>query len=219
MSNIFIFTKNPRLLKKWKNTLADCHNVQFTTDIFDIPVQINAISLIIIDTFFLEKKIISLDYFERLLNIILLVGEKYPESDQIAAMAAGASGYCEYDDPEAVFLKAVESVINGEIWMQRHLVPKVIGSLVKIPDDESAKKNDVANEILINGLSARELDVAKMIGVGKTNKIIATSLEISERTVKAHLTSIYRKLGVPDRLHLAIAINSFDMDRNVDEII
>ena len=210
MKNIFIFTKNPRLLKTWKNALSDSYNVQYTTDIFDIPTHISAISLIIIDTDFLEKKTISLDYFEKLLNIILLAGKKYPENDQISAMAAGASGYCEYEEPEAVLLKAAASVMTGEIWLQRHLVPKVIGSLAKIPEDKIPEKSNIANAALFSELSSRELDVAKMIGIGKTNKVIASALDISERTVKAHLTSIYKKLNIPDRLHLAISISDLE---------
>jgi DNA-binding NarL/FixJ family response regulator len=210
MKNIFIFTKNPRLLKTWKNALSDSYNVQYTTDIFDIPTHISAISLIIIDTDFLEKKTISLDYFEKLLNIILLAGKKYPENDQISAMAAGASGYCEYEEPEAVLLKAATSVMTGEIWLQRHLVPKVIGSLAKIPEDKTPEKRNIANAALFSELSSRELDVAKMIGIGKTNKVIASALDISERTVKAHLTSIYKKLNIPDRLHLAISISDLE---------
>jgi DNA-binding NarL/FixJ family response regulator len=210
MKNIFIFTKNPRLLKTWKNALSDSYNVQYTTDIFDIPKHISAISLIIIDTDFLEKKTISLDYFEKLLNIILLAGKKYPENDQISAMAAGASGYCEYEEPEAVLLKAATSVMTGEIWLQRHLVPKVIGSLAKIPEDKTPEKRNIANAALFSELSSRELDVAKMIGIGKTNKVIASALDISERTVKAHLTSIYKKLNIPDRLHLAISISDLE---------
>lgn len=210
MKNIFIFTKNPRLLKTWKNALSDSYHVQYTTDIFDIPTHISAISLIIIDTDFLEKKTISLDYFEKLLNIILLAGKKYPENDQISAMAAGASGYCEYEEPEAVLLKAAASVMTGEIWLQRHLVPKVIGSLAKIPEDKIPEKSNIANAELFSELSSRELDVAKMIGTGKTNKVIASALDISERTVKAHLTSIYKKLNIPDRLHLAISISDLE---------
>jgi len=212
MKNIFIFTKNPRLLKTWKNALSDSYNVQFTNDIFDIPTEIGPISLIIIDTDFLEKKTISLDYFEKLLNIILLVGKKYPENDQISAMAAGASGYCEYEEPEAVLLKAAESVMTGEIWLQRHLVPKVIGSFAKIPEDKIPGKSNIANAVLFSELSSRELDVAKMIGTGKTNKVIASALDISERTVKAHLTSIYKKLNIPDRLHLAISISDLEIN-------
>lgn len=210
MKNIFIFTKNPRLLKTWKNALSDSYNVQYTTDIFDIPTHISAISLIIIDTDFLEKKTINLDYFEKLLNIILLAGKKYPENDQISAMAAGASGYCEYEEPEAVLLKVATSVMTGEIWLQRHLVPKVIGSLAKIPEDKIPEKSNIANAALFSELSSRELDVAKMIGIGKTNKVIASALDISERTVKAHLTSIYKKLNIPDRLHLAISISDLE---------
>lgn len=210
MKNIFIFTKNPRLLKTWKNALSDSYNVQYTTDIFDIPIHISAISLIIIDTDFLEKKTINLDYFEKLLNIILLAGKKYPENDQISAMAAGASGYCEYEEPEAVLLKVATSVMTGEIWLQRHLVPKVIGSLAKIPEDKIPEKSNIANAALFSELSSRELDVAKMIGIGKTNKVIASALDISERTVKAHLTSIYKKLNIPDRLHLAISISDLE---------
>lgn len=211
MSNIFIFTKNPRLLKKWKNALSESYSVEYTTDIFDVPAHVDSTSLIILDTSFLIEQAINFDYFDKLPSIILLAGENYPEDVQIEAMAAGASGYCEYDETEIVFLKAVESVLSGEIWLQRHLVPKVIGSLVKIPDANFGK-NDAANEALIKELSNRELDVAKMIGVGKTNKVIASDLDISERTVKAHLTSIYRKLDVPDRLHLAISISGIDID-------
>lgn len=211
MSNIFIFTKNPRLLKKWKNALSESYYVEFTTDIFDVPAHIEATTLIILDTSFLIEKTIDFEYFKKLPHVILLAGEKYSEDEQIAAMGAGASGYCEYEATETVFLKAVGSVINGEIWLQRHLVPKVIGSLVKIPD-ENIGKNDAANEALIKDLSNREMDVAKMIGAGKSNKIIASDLEISERTVKAHLTSIYRKLDVPDRLHLAISLTGVEID-------
>ena len=210
MINIFIFTKNPRLLKKWKNALSDSYSVEYTTDIFDVPSYVDSTSLIILDTSFLIEQAINFDYFDKLPSIILLAGENYPEDVQIEAMAAGASGYCEYDETETVFLKAVESVLSGEIWLQRHLVPKVIGSLVRPPEVNDEKNN--ASEALIKDLSTRELDVAKMIGVGKTNKVIASDLDISERTVKAHLTSIYRKLDVPDRLHLAISISSIDID-------
>lgn len=55
-------------------------------------------------------------------------------------------------------------------------------------------------------LTKRELDVAEMISQGKGNRSIAESLNISERTVKAHLTSIFRKLSVHDRLHLVLLL-------------
>jgi two-component system nitrate/nitrite response regulator NarL len=56
----------------------------------------------------------------------------------------------------------------------------------------------------IQCLTPRELEVARMVNKGGNNKSIARTLDISERTVKAHLSSIFRKLNIENRLHLAI---------------
>jgi len=110
-------------------------------------------------------------------------------------------------------LQAVTSVLKGDIWIQRHLVPRVIGTLVKMkpePTQTLDSSKTIESSALLKTLSSRESDVAKMIREGESNKIIAKSLSISERTVKAHLTSIFKKLNVPDRLHLALYIKEFD---------
>ncbi|MDO9140167.1 MAG: LuxR C-terminal-related transcriptional regulator, partial [Methylobacter sp.] len=101
--------------------------------------------------------------------------------------------------------KAVESILQGDIWVQRHLVPQVIGTLVKITRAPVAPPPKPAPAGL-DTLSVRERDVVRLILRGISNKVIASELFISERTVKAHLTSIFKKLHVPDRLHLAILL-------------
>jgi DNA-binding NarL/FixJ family response regulator len=73
-----------------------------------------------------------------------------------------------------------------------------------LPDQ---KKIEFKNNL--RTLTLRELDVAKMISTGENNKIIASTLNISERTVKAHLTSIFQKLKVQDRLRLAILFKEY----------
>ncbi|MGR9098996.1 MAG: response regulator transcription factor, partial [Gammaproteobacteria bacterium] len=103
----------------------------------------------------------------------------------------------------SLLFKAAESVLRGDIWIQRHLIPRVIRILVKSAQSADNQSNIPANSQL-DSLSLRELDVAKMIRAGESNRSIAAILNISERTVKAHLTSIFKKLNVPDRLHLAI---------------
>ena len=55
-------------------------------------------------------------------------------------------------------------------------------------------------------LTGREHEIAALVGIGGTNKQIARQLDISERTVKAHLTEIFRKLGIADRLKLALLL-------------
>jgi DNA-binding NarL/FixJ family response regulator len=60
----------------------------------------------------------------------------------------------------------------------------------------------------LNELTSRELMVAEQIARGATNREIAATLEMSERTVKAHLSAIFKKLGVRDRVQLALAMNN-----------
>jgi DNA-binding NarL/FixJ family response regulator len=67
---------------------------------------------------------------------------------------------------------------------------------------------------LINKLTQREYDIAVRVGNGESNKQIANYCSISERTVKAHLTTVFQKLGVSDRLNLALVLSADD--RNND---
>jgi len=69
---------------------------------------------------------------------------------------------------------------------------------------EDLSKRAAAGRLLY--LTEREREIAALVGNGGTNKQIARQLDISERTVKAHLTGIFRKLGVADRLKLALLL-------------
>lgn len=137
----------------------------------------------------------------------LIIGRDWPEDQQIHALISGFSGYCEYDAAADQLLKATNSLLKGDIWIQRHLVPKVIGHLIELTNAQTIQpeKTTPAHNNL-QTLTHRELDVAKMIRAGESNKTIASLLNISERTVKAHLTSIFQKLEVQDRLHLAVLL-------------
>jgi len=81
----------------------------------------------------------------------------------------------------------------------------VIGALVKLnnQNEQQAVISNYDSELL-QELSPRELEVANMVSTGENNKEIAKQLTISERTVKAHLTSTFKKINVSDRLHLAL---------------
>jgi len=135
----------------------------------------------------------------------LIIGPDWPENKQIDAFLAGCHGYCEADVGPDLILKVVNSILKGEAWIPRDLIPKVIGKQVKL--------NSVENEIAytrskfkkdLDRLTHREVDVVNMLSEGLSNKAIASMLNISERTVKAHLTSIFQKLDVQDRLQLAL---------------
>jgi len=199
-------------LNQWQTALDQAYDITIESS---VPTKLahapNTYTLIILDVTLITDISTTINEVKKAGATLLLIGQQWPEPMQIDALVTGASGYCDFDISPTLITKAVESVINGEIWIRRHLIPQVIGSLVQ--RNPPAPKQEPAQDInaLIKTLSRRELDVAKLIRVGKSNKRIANTLHISERTVKAHLTSIFKKMEVADRLHLAVSLKGFDI--------
>jgi len=127
--------------------------------------------------------------------------QRYEEAASL--IACGAIGYCERTITPDLLRKAVNTVLNDEVWISRTLATGLLTRFLQGRFREAG----VAPEALI-GLSARERQVAQLIASGARNKDIAWSLEVSEATVKAHVTSVFRKLHVSDRVQLALSLNS-----------
>ncbi|MEO8344039.1 MAG: DNA-binding response regulator [Gallionella sp.] len=146
------------------------------------------------------RKISSLRKLSPDTKIIMLSGP-LPDEDEWAFFRAGVRGYCRNDiEPES--LKAVVvAVQQGELWIRRTLTYRLLEQMVETTNKKN--KNDLACLGLLAGLTQREYEIAVRVSNGGSNKQIAQSLKITERTVKAHLTEAYRKLGVVDRLKLA----------------
>jgi len=205
MQRVAIFSSNSPLVKLWSHALVSHYDIFTTANINDL----NGAAVIVIDVDQIDKTPELIDLFPKIPSRVLIIGQDWPENKQINALVHGAAGYCGESEPPKLLLQAVTSVLKGDIWIQRHLVPRVIGTLVKMKPDQVQSKNtseSIESSTLLTTLSNRENDVANMIRDGESNKVIAASLHISERTVKAHLTSIFKKLNVTDRLHLALYI-------------
>ena len=134
-------------------------------------------------------------------RILLLTDEDDPEGN-LKAVRLGAMGLVHKNEPAEVFLKAIERVAAGEVWINRAMMARVIdgfwnpGNAQNIPVDPET--------IRIAAVTEREREVVALIGEGLRNRQIAERLKISEITVRHHLTSIFDKLEVSDRFELAI---------------
>jgi DNA-binding NarL/FixJ family response regulator len=106
------------------------------------------------------------------------------------ALDAGAIGYLLKDAEPAELLRGVEAAARGESPLSPKAAREVLGA-------RGAQKPAL-------DLSPRELEVLKLVGEGLSNKLIARRLEISEKTVKAHLTQVFAQLGVTDRTQAAL---------------
>jgi len=116
------------------------------------------------------------------------------------AVQLGATGIVLKQQTSDVLVKATRKVYAGEAWLDRSMVADVITKLSRGQDDNRADSE--AEKIAL--LSPREREVIALIGEGFKNKQIADRLSISEATARHHLTSIFAKLDVSDRLELII---------------
>lgn len=109
------------------------------------------------------------------------------------AVEIGVDGYVLKDSDSSVLKKAIFCVNRNEIFIQPELAP-----LLKTKLDEKASEN------VEDALTKREIQVLKLIAEGLFNKEIAYSLEISEKTVKNHVSNIFKKINVSDRTQAAV---------------
>lgn len=124
------------------------------------------------------------------------------EPDALTIMRRGAVGYCHaYSAPS--MLKELKTVVmHGGIWLGNDLLRTLIGATKEVIHTASSNV-EKALDLLTN----REKQVALEAAKGCSNKEIARLLNITERTVKAHISSSLEKLGVKDRLQLALILN------------
>lgn len=132
-------------------------------------------------------------------RVIVLTGVRDTEAHH-RAIHLGAMGLVLKEQAAGVLLKAIEKVHAGETWLDRTMTANVLAELARVRDGRETDPEAAK----IATLTEREREVVELVGEGLKNKEIARRLAISETTVRHHLTSIFSKLEVSDRLELMI---------------
>ena len=129
-------------------------------------------------------------------RVLVLTGVQNPDSYR-GAIRRGAMGIVLKEHAAEVLLKAIKKVSEGQVWIDRSMMGEMIQEFSKSSsaDPEQTK---------IAALTDREREVIMLVGEGLKNKSIAQRLFISETTVTHHLSSVFSKLDVSDRLELTI---------------
>jgi len=112
----------------------------------------------------------------------------------LRAVDIGVNGYILKNAESAELKKAIMAVANGESYIQPNLIPSLNSRLLSRDSDKEK----------IESLTKRELEVLIQLSNGMFNKEIATTLNISERTVKNHISNIFKKIEVNDRTQAAV---------------
>ena len=133
-------------------------------------------------------------------KIIMLTSHDAPE-EVFAALSAGADAYCMKDIQIERLCQVMETISDGGLWLD----PSVAGSILQsLPKPGSEPDHGAPRRRYNTDLTGREREVLQLIVSGKSNKEIASSLDVTIHTAKAHVANIIQKLSVDDRTQVAV---------------
>lgn len=134
---------------------------------------------------------------------VVVLSNAPSQEEGAKVLSGGALGYCHAYSSAEVLVQVRSVVANGGFWIGREMLHYLIVSSQQLV---TAQPEKVAG--FLDKLSARERQVAMQVSEGLSNKEIARNLNITERTVKAHISASFVALGVKDRLQLALMLNN-----------
>lgn len=137
---------------------------------------------------------------------VVLLSYAPQDKEALKALELGARGYAHTLASANVLRQVALVVTNQGVWVGQELLAKVLGGTFKAMTQRTEFSPGADNGHLAL-LTERERGVALAVSRGATNKEVARQLDITERTVKAHLSAIFRKLSVRDRLQLMLKLS------------
>jgi two-component system, NarL family, nitrate/nitrite response regulator NarL len=134
--------------------------------------------------------------FDTVTTRVIVLTAAEDDRDVVRAMRLGARGVVLKQSASDLLLKSIRKVNDGEIWLDNRMTAEVIDAFKKSSEAGQRREKPL--------LSDREKEIVQLVAQGFRNREIGEKLFISEQTVKNHLHNIFDKLGVSDRLELAL---------------
>lgn len=215
---ILLASPSKAVRQHWRNALTDLFQI---CEISDKRALVHLLEKFEPTVVFLDYDIGGLHKTALLRDIIqlnpslrVMVFTNNPtRAESVAVIKAGAKGYGRKSLSKPLLQKAARVISRGELWIGRDLVPTLITELLGSRDplaegcsfNSSPVRKNSFN--VFDALSPRQFQIASLIATGQQNRAISNHLNIDEKTVKAHLTAIFRKLGLSSRTQLALAMS------------
>jgi len=211
MPNLGIVSSDNGNIRRWGDALGSLYPV-FCFDSVD-SLLLNAdkndtLALLIIDAR-LVKEVNCIPNLCHQFCKIIVFGDELLDSEKIQFIYDGACGYSDILIDETMIVRAVESVIKNEIWLERNLIPEMLRGAMK--KRSKALDNEMLNKEILKMapcLTLRESVVVELIYSGEDNESIAKKLDITPRTVKAHLSAVYHKFELSNRFQLIVFLKN-----------
>lgn len=149
---------------------------------------------------------------EKYKNVKIIILTTFNEDEYIfKAIKNGADGYLLKDAGSEYIIKAIKSVYNGAMLLDPDVTVKVVKAFNSITDEKQSPDKSDKLKYKLDVLTPREMDVARLVAQGKSNKDICKILFLTEGTVKNYVTRILEKLELNSRTELAVLISQADI--------
>jgi two-component system, NarL family, nitrate/nitrite response regulator NarL len=217
--SIVLASRDAELISRCRRTFSAEHQLDVVESVIALNQTVVLLkpTVLFLDSTMLEKPlergVSSIVTASRPARVIVMT-PAFEEDLEIAFLKVGAKGCCRRGiDPES--LQQVLNVIqNGGVWITPSLVPRLVKELQRFAEGPKARPQNSNKDVRarvgqLDNLTAREKEIVELIVEGATNKEVAQALDIGERTVKGHVSNIFRKLGVPDRLKLVLHVKEW----------
>lgn len=202
--NILLCSKNETVLKRWSGGL-DGKNRIFEAETLETAYRIldkNNISLTLLHRIMINEQQIKDMISAKQDNKVFVLSDRPNNEEGISCLRIGCVGYANSYIAQPRLNLAVQAVQSGLVWtgtsLMQHMIQTTAAGVA--PNGTAGATGQSA---ILNNLSKREYQVAALVSDGLHNKEVAQRLDITERTVKAHLSSAYAKTSTKSRLGLA----------------
>ncbi|HEX8489130.1 MAG TPA: response regulator transcription factor [Propionibacteriaceae bacterium] len=191
--------------------LSSAEDLEVVGDVDDGAGAVGAVLSLRPDVVLMDIRMVEMDGITataalRRLNAppqVIVLTTFQADEQVLSALRAGASGFLVKDTPPAEIINAVRVVASGDAIIS----PSVTRTLLAHFGDEQASERHRAAAQRLSTLTDREREVARAIGHGDSNAEVARSLYMSEATVKAHVSRLFTKLAVANRVQIAILVH------------
>lgn len=197
---IVVSSANASTRERWKQILQDDHQLLEVTNVAELKniIKHQEIGLILLHRSMVDMKLISSITESR----CFVLSDIPDDNEAIMLLRHGAVGYANTYISAVRLREAVNIAISGRVWVGQKLMQKIIRGTTHVIDQH---RTETLPE---HKLSDREWEVALLVSKGNSNLEIAAELNISERTVKAHISSIFKKTNTESRLQLALYVKA-----------
>jgi len=203
---ILLGSANRLVLKRWETFLEGANRVERAESLNHLKKMSagETYDLVLIHRSMVDRELVS-----QMLSVspgkrFFLLSDRPDEDEGLAFLKRGIVGYGNTYMSQARLAEAIRSISNGSVWVGQKIMQRLIAEVhARLEENETKTQGDAR----IASLTSREKQIAGLVAKGKSNLEIASALNITERTVKAHLTSIYEKTGTGSRLSLALLVN------------